>query len=71
MLEWFGDVGGLLEALKGIGSFIVLPFATFALKAKLLFLVFGQIESVPARPKKWKPDHSTAETEFPLIKKPA
>ena len=71
VLEWFGDVGGLLEALKLIGSFIALPFATFALKAKLLFLVFGQIESAPARSKTWKPDHSTAETEFPLIKKPA
>ena len=41
MLEWFGDVGGLLEALKILGGFIVMPIASFALKSKLLSLIFG------------------------------
>ena len=41
MLELFGDVGGLLEALKLLGGFVVMPIATFALKAKLLYLIFG------------------------------
>ena len=45
LLEWFGDVGGLLEALKIIGGSIAAPFAMFALKAKLLFLIFGEVES--------------------------
>ena len=43
MLELFGDVGGLLEALKLLGGFVVMPIATFALEAKLLYLIFGQV----------------------------
>ena len=71
LLEWFGDVGGLLEFLILIGSFIALPFATFALNAKLLFLVFGEVKSKSAKFKTFKPGQSTAETDFPPIIKPA
>ena len=71
LLEWFGDVGGLLEFLILIGSFIALPFATFALNAKLLFLVFGEVKSKSAKFKSFKPGQSTAETDFPPIIKPA
>ena len=45
VLEWFGDVGGLLEALKILGEFVALPFATYALKSKILFLIFSEVES--------------------------
>ena len=43
MLEWLGDVGGLFEALSAIGYFIVAPVSAFAMKTKLLTLVFRLI----------------------------
>ena len=30
-LEWLGDIGGLFEALRFIGSFLVVPVSAFAL----------------------------------------
>ena len=64
LLEWFGDVGGLLEALKIIGGFIAAPFATFALNSKLLFLIFGEVES---KTSKKKAGESTGNAKAPKI----
>ena len=36
ILEWTGDVGGLLDGLKLIGGFIIAPIASMALKLKLI-----------------------------------
>ena len=30
VLEYFGDLGGFMEAIKFIGSIIVIPFVTIA-----------------------------------------
>ena len=38
VLDWVGDVGGLLDGLKVLGGFFVAPIATFALKVELLSL---------------------------------
>ena len=36
LLDWLGDVGGLLGILKALGEFLVAPFAAFSLRAKLM-----------------------------------
>ena len=36
MLDWLGDMGGLLDALYIIGAVLMHPFSKFALKSKLL-----------------------------------
>ena len=36
LLEWLGDIGGLFDALRYIGIFIVEPFAAYQLKVGLL-----------------------------------
>lgn len=33
LLEWLGDVGGLFDMLKLIGSWLVVPFASFRLSS--------------------------------------
>lgn len=40
-LDWLGDVGGLLEALFAIGDLFIGPFASFALKAKIVSMMVG------------------------------
>ena len=40
LLEWLGDIGGLLDALQYIGRFLVGPVAAFSLKTQLLGSVF-------------------------------
>ena len=39
-MEWLGDIGGLYDALVIVGSAIVAPYTSFALKAELLSQVF-------------------------------
>ena len=36
LLDWMGDIGGLYDALVVIGSILVKPFASIAVKGKLL-----------------------------------
>ena len=50
-LEWLGDTGGLFEALKTIGSFLLGPISAFALRVELLTLVFRQAPSAKTDPK--------------------
>jgi len=33
LLDWLGDVGGLFDALRYIGSFLITPLATYSLKS--------------------------------------
>ena len=40
LLDWIGDVGGLLDGLKIVGSFLVAPIAAFSLRSELLSTVF-------------------------------
>ena len=40
MLDWLGDMGGLLDALYFIGKFLIFPFATYALRAQILSSMF-------------------------------
>ena len=40
VLEWLGDIGGLLDALQYIGHFLVGPIATYSLKTLLLSSIF-------------------------------
>ena len=39
-LDWLGDVGGLLDGLRIIGSVLVAPIAAFSLRIELLAAVF-------------------------------
>mmetsp|Transcript_16052 Transcript_16052/g.20333 ORF Transcript_16052/g.20333 Transcript_16052/m.20333 type:complete len:101 (-) Transcript_16052:837-1139(-) len=41
LLEWLGDVGGLFDALKIIGHWLVVPFASYALKTELVSSIFS------------------------------
>ena len=36
LLDWVGDIGGLLDGLFLIGDILVGPFATYALSSKLV-----------------------------------
>ena len=45
-LEWLGDIGGLLDALRIIGAAIVGPVVAFSLKATLLNSVFRYVASL-------------------------
>ena len=40
LLEWLGDVGGLFDMLKLLGSYLIGPIGAFALRAELLTSVF-------------------------------
>ena len=41
ILEWLGDVGGLFDALRILGAFIVLPVASMSMKQALLSTLFS------------------------------
>ena len=36
LLEWLGDVGGLLEALRNIGTFLITPITAYLMRVTLL-----------------------------------
>ena len=36
LLEWVGDVGGLFDGLKIVGTILVAPFAAFAVQTEVL-----------------------------------
>ena len=40
LLEWLGDVGGLVEGLSIMGTFIIGPMTTLAIKKELLSHIF-------------------------------
>ena len=40
VLEWLGDVGGLLGALSALGKFFSAPFAKFFLKSEFLSSIY-------------------------------
>ena len=35
ILDWVGDIGGLLDGLRFIGSFLLAPIATFLIRVEL------------------------------------
>ena len=35
ILDWLGDVGGLLDGLKIIGSLLIAPIASFTMRVEL------------------------------------
>ena len=57
LLDWLGDMGGLLDALYLIGMMIMSPFAEWALKTELLSSIFrfrGSEEALKLRTKSRK-----------------
>jgi len=46
LLELLGDIGGLYDGLKLIGSALVSPIAAFALKTQLFTSLFSYLPSV-------------------------
>ena len=40
LLDWLGDVGGLLDGLKLIGGFFVAPIAAFSVRVAILAAAF-------------------------------
>ena len=49
-LEWLGDIGGLNDAMRIIGQFIVGPVAAFSLKAEMVSQAFGSRLAGQAKP---------------------
>ena len=41
-LEWLGDIGGLFDALRYLGAWLVAPMSTFKLKTEVMVSVFSQ-----------------------------
>ena len=46
LLEYLGDIGGLFDALRYMGIFILGPFVSFSLQSKLLNSLFRFVSSV-------------------------
>ena len=42
LLEWMGDLGGLFDALRYIGLYLIAPFASYSLKTELLSTIFNK-----------------------------
>ena len=40
LLEWLGDIGGLTDALRYLGQFLIMPIASYSLKVDLLSTIF-------------------------------
>ena len=47
LLDWMGDLGGLIDALIIVTNYIVAPFAGYRLQAALTSSLFRFIESEP------------------------
>ena len=45
LLDYFGDMGGLIDAFRIIGSLLLTPVVTFAMKARLMSNIFRFRES--------------------------
>lgn len=50
LLEWLGDIGGLLDALRHIGTFVVAPITSFSLSSDLLSSIFTRQKHVASAP---------------------
>ena len=48
LLDWLGDIGGLLEALMIISGVFVGPVVAFTLKEELLSSIFRYVRSLVA-----------------------
>ena len=62
-LDWLGDIGGLYDALRIIGLFMVVPFSSFKLKAELLFHVFRFTKSLRLAEQRAKENESSLDSE--------
>ena len=40
LLDWIGDVGGLLDGLRIVGSFLIAPIAAFSMRVELFTTAF-------------------------------
>ena len=40
ILDWLGDIGGLIDALFLLGQMLILPIATFALNTRIMSSLF-------------------------------
>ena len=45
ILTWLGDVGGLYDGIKGLGSIIMSAFSTYSMKTLLLTTMFRTTQS--------------------------
>ena len=65
ILDWLGDIGGLLDALYLIGFVFISPLASYAMNSKLLSTLFrykGSDESLYERTDTWnKLDYTKSE----------
>ena len=44
LLEWLGDIGGLVDALRYLGGLTVAPIATFSMRASLTSQIFHRVD---------------------------
>ena len=51
LLEWLGDIGGLIDAFRYLGGFIVAPIASLSLQSVLLSSIFKK-EVTPKKSEK-------------------
>lgn len=54
MLEWLGDIGGLFDALRYIGAFLLYPLVSFKLQSQILSSNFSYVESLANKKEKLK-----------------
>ena len=45
LLDWLGDCGGLLDALRFLGSLLACPISAFALQTKLVSMIISYLPS--------------------------
>ena len=64
MLDWLGDMGGLLDALYFIGAIVMTPFSRFALKSELINTMFRFRKSEPTDGKSLRRTNSVKRSNF-------
>jgi len=50
LLDWVGDIGGLYDGLRLLGSFIIAPFAIYSLQVELVSTIFRQVAQPAQEP---------------------
>ena len=63
LLDWLGDLGGLIDILLMLAKLIVGPFASYRLQAALLSSMFRFAESKPKKSKKYEHFQEAKQTQ--------
>ena len=64
MLDWLGDMGGLLDALYFIGAIFIAPFSRYALNSELINTMFRYRKSEEVEGVRLRRTNSVKQSSF-------